>query len=139
MGNEIRQTATGGLQVRDDQSGGDSGVVRALAFTATRAPTNTIIAGILPANAQLIRIDITVPVLSNAVTTATVSVGLSGGSATFFSAAQDVKAAIGTFSQAATANWIVNPASQIVSCTYTETGGASTLGIFNVAMIYVVL
>jgi hypothetical protein len=70
------------------------------------------------------------PIVSNAVTTATVSVGLSGGSATYFSTAQDVKsAAIGNFSQAATANWVpVCFTSQNVTCTYTETGGASSAG-----------
>jgi hypothetical protein len=54
------------------------------------------------------------PVVSNAATTATVSVGLSGGSATQFSAAQDVKTAIGNFSQAATANWA--PSASLARC-----------------------
>jgi hypothetical protein len=136
MGYDLRQSSTGGVVFVDAASSGVGAIVQALSFTVTRAATNTVIVGTLPANARILRIDVTVPVVSNAVTTATVSVGLNGGSATFFSAAQDVKAAIGNFSQAATANWVTSAASQIVNCTYTETGGASTLGTFYVAVYY---
>lgn len=139
MGTELRQTDTGGLQTFDDASGGSAGIVRALAWTVNRAATNTAIVGTLPANARILRIDVQNPVVSNAATTATVSVGLSGGSATFFSAAQDVKTAVGNFSQAATANWVISSAPQIVNCTYTETGTASTTGNQYVAVQYVVL
>jgi uncharacterized protein YcnI len=104
-----------------------------------RGATNTVTIGALPANARIIAIQVQVPVVSNAATTATVSVGLAGGSATYFSAAQDVKAAIGNFSQAATAGWAIAATSQSVSVTYTETGTASTTGKFSVAVSYVVV
>lgn len=136
MGYELRQTPTGGVQFWEDNSGAQGAVVQALTWTVARGATNTAIVGSLPANARILRIDVTVPVVSNAATTANVSVGLSGGSATFFSAAQDVKTAVGNFSQTATANWVTSAAAQIVSCTYTETGTASTAGTAYVSVYY---
>lgn len=138
MGYEIKQTATGGLQVWEDYSGAQSGVKQSLVWAVAVAPTNTVLVGQLPANAVICRIDVIVPVVSNAATTANVSVGLNGGSNTFFTAAQDVKTAIGTFSQAATANWVKSVTKQAVSCTYTETGTASTAGTVYVAVDFVV-
>jgi hypothetical protein len=135
MGYNLRQTGTG-VQLVDDVSSGVGAVVQALTFTAARGATNTVIIGTLPANARILRIDVTVAVVSNAATTATLSIGLSGGSATFFSAAQDVKGAIGNFSQAATANWAVSGSSQILTATYTETGAASSAGTFYAAVYY---
>lgn len=139
MAYDMVQTATGGLMFRDEASSAVGTVPLTLSWTVTRAPTNTVIVGTIPANARIIDLKVMVPVVSNAVTTATVSVGLSGGSATFFSAAQDVKAAIGNFAQTPTANWIIATAKQDVSCTYTETGGASTLGTFLVTLTYCVI
>lgn len=139
MAYDLMQTPTGGIQFVDEASGAYGSIVMALNWNVTRAATNTVQVGIIPANARIARIDVQVPVVSNAVTTATVSVGLVGGSNTFFSAAQDVKGAIGTFSQAATANWAVQGTSQKVSCTYTETGGASSAGTFTVTLYYTVL
>ena len=138
MGYDLRQTQTGGLGFIDEASSQTGLVVLDMFWDVTRAPTNTVVVGTLPANARIVRIDVQVPIVSNAVTTATVSVGLSGGTATFFSTAQDVKGAIGNFSQAATANWVVSTSSQVVTCTYTETGGASTTGKFAVSLQYVV-
>lgn len=136
MGYEIKQTATGGIQLWEDQSGSQAAIPQCLNFAVVRAATNTVIVGTLPANARITRIDVIVPIISNAATTGTVSIGLSGGTATFFSTAQDVKASIGTFNQAATANWVVSGASQIMTCTYTETGTASTAGTFYVAIYF---
>lgn len=138
MAYSLVQTGTGGIKMLDEASSGIGALVLALSWNVTRAPTNTVEVGTLPANARILRIDVQVPVVSNAVTTATASVGLVGGSATFFSAAQDVKAAIGTFSQTATANWATTGSSQRVSCTYTETGGASNAGTITVAVYYCV-
>lgn len=138
MGFELKQTASGGVQMHDDQSGGDGAVVLAIAGAVARGATNTAIVGTLPANAQIMNVYVMVPVVSNAGTTATVSVGLSGGSNTYFSAAQDVKSAIGNFSQAATANWVPSGGSQVVTVTYTETGTASTAGNAYYAIKYVV-
>jgi hypothetical protein len=139
MGKNLVQYAAGGVAFVDDGSSSIGSAVMALSWNVTRAATNTVTVGSIPANARIISIHVQVPVVSNAATTATVSVGLTGGSATYFSAAQDVKAAIGNFSQAATANWAVATSSQSISCTYTETGTASTAGTFTVAVTYCVL
>ena len=136
MGYDLHQTGTPGVVLVEETTSAVGAIVQALTWTVARAPTNTVIVGTLPANARILRIDTTVPVVSNAVTTATVSVGLNGGSATFFSAAQDVKGAVGNFSQAATANWVTSAAPQSINCTYTETGGASSAGTFYVAVYY---
>ena len=138
MGYNLKQTATGGVVLEDAASSSIGAVVQSLSWTVNRGATNTQTVGTLPANARIIAIYVTNPVVSNAATTATVSVGLTGGSATYFSAAQDVKSAVGNFSQAATANWAISTASQSVSCTYTETGAASSAGTHYVQMLYCV-
>lgn len=139
MGKNVVQYASGGVAVVDDSSSSVGSIVMALNWNVNRAPTNTAIVGSIPANARILAIFVQVPIVSNAVTTGTVSVGLNGGSATYFTAAQDVKSAIGNFSQAATANWVPATTSQTVNCTYTETGGASTAGSFTVSVLYAVL
>lgn len=139
MGKQWVQTATGGVAVVDDASSAVGSDVMTLTWNVNRAPTNTATVGVIPANARIMSIFVTNPIVSNAVTTANVSVGLSGGSATYFSTAQDVKTAIGNFSQAATANWVPSASSQTVSCTYTETGGASSAGTHMVSVLYAVL
>jgi hypothetical protein len=128
-----------GVAFVEEQSSGLGAIVQALTFTVNRGATNTQLVGTLPPNARILRIDVTVAVVSNAATTATVSMGVSGGSNTFFSAAQDVKAAIGNFSQTATANWAISTSKQLITCTYTETGAASNAGTFYVAMYYAAL
>ena len=140
MGVELKQTATGGVQLWDDLSGGQGSVVQCIGGIVNRGATNTqaLSGWVLPANAIITRIDIGVSVVSNAATTATVSVGLSGGSATLFSAAQDVKGAIGNFSQAATAGWTPSLSKQALSVTYTETGTASSTGNATFAVYYIV-
>ena len=137
MGYELKQTDTGGVQFWEDVSGSKAAIVQSLNWAVARGATNTVTVGYLPANARIIGIFVQNAVVSNATSTATVSVGLSGGSATFFSAAQDVKSAIGNFSQAATANWAVSSSAQTLTCTYTETGGASTAGTSYVSVNFV--
>lgn len=139
MGKQLVQTGTGGMAFIDDASSAVGTMPMVLSWNVARGATNTVTVGALPANARIISIHIGNPVVSNAATTATVSVGLTGGSATYFTAAQDVKAAIGNFSQAATANWVPSTASQSISCTYTETGTASTTGNHYVHLTYCVL
>lgn len=139
MGKQIVQTGTGGVAVVDDASSAVGSAVMALTWNVARGATNTAIVGDIPANARIIGIFVGNAIVHNAATTANVSVGLSGGSATFFSAAQDVKAAIGNFSQAATANWVPSASSQKVTSTYTETGTASTTGSATVSLLYAVL
>ena len=133
------QTASGGIMFRDGASSAVGSVVLSLDWNVARGATNTVVVGTLPANARIIDIAITVPVVSNAATTATVSVGLSGGSATAFTAAQDVKTAIGNFRPTATANWAVSATKQGITCTYTETGTASTAGTIYGRVLYTVL
>jgi hypothetical protein len=133
------QSGTGGVAFKDEPSSGVMSVVGALHWNVNRAPTNVAIVGTLPANAKLLAIYVHVPVVSNAATTANVSIGLNGGSATFFTAAQDVKTSIGNNVQTITANWAVSTAQQVVNCTYTETGAASTAGTITATMLYVVL
>ena len=139
MSLDMSQTGGGGLAFIDSASGGVGSAVLGLTWNVARGATNTVQVGILPANARIASIFVQVPIVSNAATTSTVSVGLGGGSATFFSAAQDVKGAVGNFSQAATANWVVSGSSQKVSCTYTETGAASNAGTFTVLVTYTLL
>lgn len=139
MAYTLIQSGSGGVYMKDEASSAVGSMVMTLSANVTRGATNTVTAGAIPANARIIAIFVHVPVVSNAATTATVSVGLTGGSATFFSAAQDVKTAIGNFSQAATANWAPATTSQSVSVTYTETGTASTSGTFSVDVLYCVL
>jgi hypothetical protein len=139
MSLDLIQTGGGGVAFVDSPSGGVGSALLGLTWNVARGATNTVQVGILPANARIAAIFVQVPIVSNAATTATVSVGLVGGSATFFSAAQDVKGAVGNFSQAATANWAVSGLSQKVSCTYTETGAASNAGTFTVVVMYTLL
>lgn len=136
MGYDLKQTATGGIAYVDEASSAVGAVMQCLSWNVARGATNTVNVGTLPANARIVAIHVQNPVVSNAGTTATVSVGLYGGSATAFSAAQDVKTAIGNFSLAATAGWAVTPASQSISCTYTETGTASSAGTHTVSIQY---
>lgn len=126
-----------GVGFLEEQSSQIGAIVQALAWSVARGATNTALVGTLPPNARIVRIDVQNPVVSNAATTATVSVGLSGGSATYFSAAQDVKTSVGNFSQAATANWVPSASKQLVTCTYTETGTASTAGTHYVTVQYI--
>lgn len=139
MGQQLNQSAAGGARLIDDASSAVGSIVQSLSWNVARGATNTVTVGALPANARIIAIFVENPVVSNAATTATVSVGLTGGSATYFTAAQDVKSAVGNFSQAATANWVPATTSQSISCTYTETGAASTAGTHLVNVLYCVL
>lgn len=139
MGKQIVQTGTGGVAVIDDASSSVGTVPMVLSWNVARGATNTVTVGTLPANARIMSIYVGNPIVSNAALTANVSVGLAGGSATYFTAAQDVKSAVGNFSQAATANWVPAATSQSVSCTYTETGAASTTGNHYVHLTYCVL
>lgn len=139
MGKQLTQSGAGGIAFIDDASAAVGSAVMALTWNVARGATNTVAVGSIPANARIIGIWVQNAVVHNAATTATVSVGLSGGSATYFSTAQDVKAAIGNFSQAATANWVPAATAQTVTSTYTETGTASTTGSATVALLYAVL
>ena len=139
MALNLVQTAAGGAYLKDEASSAVGSLVMALDWNVARGATNTVVVGTLPANARIVEILVTVPVVSNAATTATVSVGLSGGTTTQFSAAQDVKSAVGNFSQTPTASWAVATTKQGITCTYTETGTASTAGTIYGRVLYTVL
>ena len=139
MGKQITQTATGGIAVVDDASSSVGSAVMALTWNVARGATNTVTVGAIPANARIIGIFVQNTVVHNAATTATVSVGLSGGTATYFSAAQDIKTALGNFSLAATVGWVPATTAQTITCTYTETGTASTTGSATVSLLYAIL
>lgn len=139
MGKQLTQTAAGGVAFIDDASSAVGSAVMALTWNVARGATNTAIVGAIPANARIIAIWVENPVVHNAATTANVSVGLSGGTATYFTAAQDLKTAIGNFAQAATAGWVPSASAQTLTCTYTETGTASTTGSATVGVLYAVL
>lgn len=138
MAKNLQQTASGGVAFIDDASSAKGAVVLSLGWDVARGATNTVTVGTLPANARIVSIFISNPVVSNAATTATVSVGLSGGSATAFTAAQDVKTSVGNFSQTATAGWAPSTSAQVLTCTYTETGAASSAGTHYVNVSYIV-
>ena len=137
-GMNLVQTATGGVVMVDASSSSVGAFSLAMGWNVARGATNTVAVGTLPANARITGVSFQVPIVSNAGTTATVSVGLQGGSTTAFAVAQDVKTAVGLFPSQATANWVVTPAPQIVTCTYTETGSASSAGTLTCALHYFV-
>lgn len=137
-GMQLAQTGAGGVAYVDSSSSSVGAVALVLHFVVARGPTNTVQVGTLPANARITAVDVIAPVVSNATTTATVSFGINGGSNTSLSAAQDVKTAIGKFGQTVTAAWAILPASQVVTCTYTETGTASTAGTIYGSITYCV-
>ena len=139
MGKQLGQTGSGGMAFIDDASSAVGSMPMVLSWNVARGATNTVTVGTIPANARIISIHVGNPIVSNAATTANISVGLAGGSNTYFSTAQDVKSAIGNFSQAATANWVPAATSQSISCTYTETGTASSAGTHYVHLTYCVL
>lgn len=120
---------------------GNAGV---LVATATVARTDTVAKDLfsLPAGARIVGIEVEVPVVSNAATTANVAVGVKGGSGTQYSTALDVKTAAGIVrptTQAQVANWSIGSAAVTVTGTYAETGTASTAGgPFTVRISYAV-
>lgn len=104
--------------------------IGSIARTDTTAkPLFTLPAGCIP-----LKISYSATAPSNAGTTATISVGISGGSATAFLAATDVKTAgTGGGSQNPTASastqyGVPLAAASVVIGTYAETGGASSSG-----------
>ena len=132
------QTGTGGIMLRDGASASVGTLPMVLAWDVNRAATNTKLVGTLPANARILDIKVLVTVVTDSATSSNVSVGLSGGTATYFTAAADVKSAIGNLAQTAKATWAPATTSQDITCTYTETG-ASTVGASSVAITYCVI
>lgn len=143
MGMNLRQNADGSAVMEDDSSTGkqatvlrlDSGnkvfsnAVNTVARTDTAAKTLFT----LPANAVPIGLTIIGPAVSNAGTTATLSVGKSGGTNAEYLSALDVKGATGSGQQtpAGVAGGLgssVGTAALGITGIYAETGTASTSG-----------
>lgn len=100
-------------------------------FNATRAMTTATTAFVLPQDAQIIGLSINGQAVSNAGTTATLSVGKVGGNGHDYLNAMDVKGSTGSGQQvpsAATLPGGALSADTTVTVTYAETGTASTSG-----------
>jgi hypothetical protein len=143
--NSFRIVDSGGNVVfRADQAGNVEGAGEAsnrLTATATVARTDTTAKNLfmLPAGSVPLAVSIYSPSVSNATTTATVSVGITG-TATEFVNAQDVKTAAGQLpcSEATNLGASVGTTAVQVIGTYAETGTASSLGgPYTVIMDYI--
>ena len=104
----------------------------ALVAPITRAMATATNLGVLPLDAVVISMQLIGAVVSNAGTTATVSVGIVGGNGHDYLNAFDVKGATGAGQQTPTAATLPTAtpltADTTVTATYAETGTASTSG-----------
>jgi hypothetical protein len=101
------------------------------AFAATRTMTTATNALVLPKDAQVIGLSIVGAAVSNAGTTATLSIGKVGGNGHDYLNAYDVKGATGAGQQVPTSATLPATALTVdtqVTVTYAETGTASTSG-----------
>jgi hypothetical protein len=100
--------------------------------TIARTDTSAKVLGVLPKDAQITRVSVWGAAVSNAATTATVSVGKSGGTGAEYLSAFDVKGATGAGQQTPAAALLMAPTAAAsdttVTGTYAETGTASTAG-----------
>lgn len=105
-------------------------VQKVLTNTVARTDTAAKTLGVLPAGAVIIGITVYGTAVSNAATTATLSLGKSGGTGTEFLNALDVKGATGAGQQTPTGGVLgsVGTSAVTVTGTYAETGTASTSG-----------
>ena len=137
---DIVQTPTGGFALKDDISGAANPVVMCIAGTIARTDTSAKVLGTLPQNAVITAIQLQVPTVSNAGTTATVSVGKSGGTGVEYVNTADVKSAAGVVALGTKGLGYgsVGTSSVTVTGIYAETGTASgSGGPFNVSIHYV--
>ena len=100
--------------------------------TVARTDTSAKTLFTLPVGAIIVGLDVIGAAVSNAGTTATLSVGKSGGTGIEYLNAYDVKGATGSGQQSPTAALLMAPvkatADTVVTGTYAETGTASTTG-----------
>lgn len=107
--------------------------VVAKAFAVTRSDTTTSVKCVLPADATIISFSLYSTAVSNAATTANISVGIPGN-ATYFINAADVKTAAGRIALTSNLTNMFNlentplGADIQLTATYAETGTASTSG-----------
>jgi hypothetical protein len=136
---DIVQTATGGMAIKDDVSGAANPVVMCLSGTIARTDTSAKTLGTLPQNAVIVATQVHVPTVSNAATTATVSVGKSGGTGVEYVNTVDVKSAAGVIALGTKGTLgSVGASAVTVTGVYAETGTASTSGgPFNVSILYI--
>lgn len=106
-------------------------VQKAQSNTLARTDTSAKNLFTLPPGAVIISLSVLGAAVSNAGTTATISVGKSGGAGTEYLSGFDVKGSTGLGQQTPTGATLTAAAvatAQIVTGIYAETGGASTLG-----------
>lgn len=138
---DLVQTATGGAGLKDDVSGALNPIAMVLQGTIARTDTAAKTLGTLPQNAIITAIHVHVPTVSNAGTTAVVSVGKSGGTGTEYVNTVDVKGAAGVIALGTKGTLgSVGLAAVTVTGIYAETGTASSSGgPFNVFVHYVLV
>lgn len=126
------QLSHGTVEFADFAQFANNKAVRSVTGSITRANTTaTPIGDPIPAGSTLIALTVFGAAVSNAGTTATLSVGKSGGTGTEYLNAFDVKGSTGSGQQTPTAATNLggsgaNPVQ--VTCTYAETGTASGSG-----------
>jgi hypothetical protein len=114
------------------------GVVSAVTNTIAYTDSSAVTIGSIPANAQIIDINIDVTTAFNAATTNTITVGKSGSAAAFVastsigSAGRASVATTGVYSAWADAGSYDVP----VTATYSQTGTAATAGAARVTIVY---
>ena len=114
------------------------GVLSAVTNTVAYSDSSAVTIGTIPANAQIVDINIDVTTAFNAATTNTVTVGKSGSAAAFVastsvgSAGRASVASTGVYSA-----WADVGAAEVpVTATYAQTGTAATAGAMRVTVVY---
>jgi len=114
------------------------GVLSAVTNTVAYSDSGAVTIGTIPANAQIVDINIDVTTAFNAGTTNTVTVGKSGSAAAFVastsvgSAGRASVASTGVYSA-----WADVGAAEVpVTATYAQTGTAATAGAMRVTVVY---
>ena len=114
------------------------GVLSAVTNTVAYTDSSAVTIGTIPANAQIVDINIDVTTAFNAATTNTVTVGKSGSAAAFVastsvgSAGRANIATTGVYSA-----WADTGAAEVaVTATYGQTGTAATAGAMRVTVVY---
>jgi hypothetical protein len=142
MAIDIKQRADGGASIVADTGAGKGGTIASLdpanyvfgtgVNTLARTDTSAKTLFTLPPNAVPITLTIFGSAVSNAGTSATISVGKAGGTGSEFLSAFDVKGSTGAGQQnptaAANLNASIGTTALAITGTYAETGTASTSG-----------
>lgn len=114
------------------------GVLSAVTSTIAYSDSSAVTIGTIPANAQIVDINIDVTTAFNAATTNTITVGKSGSAAAFVASTS-----IGSAGRASVATtgvysaWADVGSSEVpVTATYSQTGTAATAGAARVTIVY---